>query len=73
MIKEINYEIFRLNNVKKEIADAIKTAPAQKLRCATNKGYYQYYCGKEYLGKDKRDYAARIPQKEYCEKLDKKL
>ena len=73
MIKEINYEIFRLNNVKIEIADAIKTAPAQKLRCATNKGYYQYYCGKEYLGKDKRDYAARIAQKEYCEKLDKKL
>ncbi len=73
MIKEIRYEMSRLNNVKKGIADSIKAAPAQKLRCAANKGYYQYYCGKEYWGKDKRDYAAQIAQKEYCEKLDKKL
>lgn len=73
MIEEIRRELKRLGNIKKQIINTIKDAPTGKLRCATNKGHYQYYCGKEYLGKEKRDYAEQIAQKEYCIKLNKKI
>lgn len=73
MIEEIRRELKRLEKIRQQIIETIKKAPTEKLRCATNKGYYQYYCGKEYLEKEKRDYAAQIAQKEYCVKLNKKV
>lgn len=43
------------------------------MRCAINKGYYQYYSGKTYLGEDKKAYIKQIAQKEYCIKLNRKV
>ncbi len=51
----------------------LKNAPEGKLRCAINKGCYQYYCGNVYLGKDKKEYIRQIAQKEYNVKLRDKI
>ena len=73
MQRRINEELQYLKDIEKQITAIIKDAPDEKLRCVNSKGYYQYYMGETYLGKDKRDYAKRIAQKEYCLKLEKVL
>ena len=51
----------------------VKEAPEGKLRCAVNKGCYQYYCGKTYLGEKKKAEIKKMAQKEYCLKLNRKV
>lgn len=70
MLKKIEVELANLHNIKKEIEKVLKNAPEGKLRCAINKGCYQYYLGKQYLGIEKREYVKQIAQKEYCQKLN---
>lgn len=73
MQRKINEELQYLKDIEKQITDIIKDAPDEKLRCVNSKGYYQYYVGETYLGKDKRDYAKQIAKKEYCVKLKRVL
>ena len=73
MIKKIESELLRLEDVKGEIEAIRKNAPKGKLRCATNKGYYQYYMGKEYIRREKRGYIKKLAQKEYVIELEKKI
>lgn len=44
-------------------------APEGNLRCAINKGSYQYYIGKKYQGKKNRKLVQKIAQKEYNRRL----
>lgn len=69
MLIEIKNEIDFLENILEECTEIIEQAPKGKLRCAINKGHYQYYMGKTYLGQDKKAYIKQLAQKEYCEKL----
>lgn len=71
--KKIEEELMYINNIEKQVEESIVKAPEGKLRCVTNKGYFQYYIGKKYLGKNKKEYAKQIAQKEYCLKMDKLL
>lgn len=73
MQRKINEELQYLKDVENQIADIIKDAPDENLRCVNSKGYYQYYVGDTYLGKNKKDYTKQIAQKEYCLKLEKVL
>ena len=73
MLKKIKNEIDFLENVRKECIETIEQAPKGKLRCAINKGCYQYYMGKTYLGQDKKVYVKQLAQKEYCEKLETQI
>lgn len=73
MLKKIEEEIALLEKIKVQSNAMIKCAPDGKLRCAINKGYYQYYCGNTYLGDDKKEYIKQVAQKEYCTKLNKNL
>lgn len=73
MQRKINEELLCLNDIENQITSIIKNAPDEHLRCVNSKGYYQYYAGGKYLGKDKRNYAKQIAQKEYCLKLEKEL
>ena len=73
MQKKINQELLQLNEIEKQITNTIKNAPDEHLRCVNSKGYYQYYAGGKYLGKDKKDYAKQLAQKEYCLKLEKEV
>ena len=59
--------------MKNQISRMLKNAPEGKLRCAINKGYYQYYCGKKYLGKNEKEYIKQLAQKEYNIKLLDKI
>lgn len=73
MLKEIRDELEHLKNIQRQINEMIKEAPEGKLRCAINKGCYQYYCGKTYLGEKKKAEIKKIAQKEYCLKLNRKV
>lgn len=73
MQRKIKEELQRINEIGNHITNTIKSAPDGHLRCANSKGYYQYYAGGEYLGKDKKEYAKQIAQKEYCLKLEKEI
>ena len=48
-------------------------APEEKLRCSTCKGKVRYYIDDQYLTKSQLPYAAQLAQRDYCQKLDKKL
>ena len=69
MLKMIGRELQRIQDIIAEAERILDNSPEGKLRCAINKGCYQYYLGKTYLGKGKREFAQKIAQKEYCEKL----
>jgi len=71
--RKITQELVRLDELEKKTAKIIKNAPDEHLRCVNSKGYYQYYAGGKYLGKDKRNYTKQIAQREYCEKLQKEI
>lgn len=71
--KRIKEELLRLDKIENQINNIIRCGPDEKLRCVNSKGYYQYYAGGKYLGKDKKGYAKQIAQKEYCLKLEKEL
>lgn len=73
MRKKLEEEIKKLETIQKKNNDMINCAPDGKIRCAINKGYYQYYSGNKYLGSDKKNYIKQVIQKEYCVKLNKKL
>lgn len=73
MLRNIEKEIALLEKIKAKSDTIIKCAPEGKLRCALNKGYYQYYCGNTYLGDEKKEYIKQVAQKEYCIKLNKNL
>lgn len=66
-------ELIRLKELENQITRSIKDVPDVHLRCVNSKGYYQYYAGGKYLGKDMRSYAKQIAQKEYCVKLQKEV
>lgn len=71
--KKIDEELQHLNEIENQIINIKKKAPDEHLRCVNSKGYYQYYAGGKYLGKDKIDYAKQLAQKEYCVKLEKEV
>ncbi len=73
MLRRLNYELKCLEEAKRRNAKLVKSAPEGKLRCEVSKGYYQYYLGKEYLGKDKKELIGRLAQNEYGAQLSKKL
>ena len=73
MLRNIYVELGKIKNARQEVKKLMVKAPEGNLRCAVNKGYYQYYLGKEYLGKEKRELILRIAKKEYAQQLDKKL
>lgn len=69
MEKELKRELSRLRELESRTERALIGAPEGKLRCAVNKGSYQYYIGKQYQNKKKRKLVQRIAQKEYFEEL----
>ena len=73
MLKEIRKELEHLQNIQRQIEEMVRDVPEGKLRCAVNKGCYQYYSGKTYLGSKKRAEIKKMAQKEYCEKLNRKV
>ena len=73
MEKKIEEELVRIDKLEMQIAGILKDAPDEHLRCVNSKGYYQYYVGGKYLGKDKRNYAKQIAQREYCAKMQKEV
>ena len=73
MLKQVEKEINFLEKIQKKNVEAIKAAPEGKLRCAINKGCYQYYLGKKYLGGDKKEFIKQLAQKEYCLKLNESI
>lgn len=58
-----------MRELENQVERALKGAPEGKLRCAVNKGSYQYYIGDQYQNKTRRKLVEKIAQKEYCEKL----
>ena len=73
MLSIIEKEIQSLKEIQKCSRKVIEEAPEGNLRCAINKGCYQYYCGKKYLGNEKKEYIKQIAQKEYCLKLNRQI
>ena len=69
MEKELRDALQELIELEAQAKRFVKGAPAGKLRCAINKGCYQYYIGKEYQGKKKRNLVEKIAQKEYSLQL----
>ncbi|MBQ7767125.1 MAG: hypothetical protein IJ397_09805 [Lachnospiraceae bacterium] len=65
MEKELRGTLQELIELEEQAKRYVKFAPEGKLRCAINKGCYQYYIGKEYQGKKKRNLVEKIAQKEY--------
>ena len=71
MLNKIKDELNYLNEAKNIVAKRIKNAPEGKLRCAVNKGYFQYYIGTRYLKSNEKKIAMKIAEKEYCLKISK--
>lgn len=69
MEKELKRELKKLEKLELKTEKFLADAPEEKLRCAINKGSYQYYIGKEYQGKKKRKLVQKIAQKEYNQRL----
>ncbi len=67
--KELKNELNKLRELEKTAEEFLASAPEGKLRCAINKGSFQYYIGKEYQGKKKRKLVQKIAQKEYTLQL----
>ena len=65
-LKNVLHELTELENRAERF---VKEAPEGKLRCAINKGSFQYYIGSEYQGKKKRKTVQKIAQKEYWQKM----
>lgn len=63
----------QIQELQEQVDIVLKTAPEGSLRCAVNKGSFQYYIGNQYQGKKKRQIVKRIAQKEYCGQLVKLL
>ena len=55
MYKKIVQEIERLQMLKKEAENIIRNSPEGNLRCAINKGCFQYYSGKSIWERIKRN------------------
>ena len=73
MLNKIEEELAKLSELQVSIDKGIQEAPNGTLRCAINKGHYQYYVGKEYLNEGKREYATKLAQKEYCLHIDREV
>lgn len=69
MEKELRGALQELIELEEKAKRYVKGAPEGKLRCAINKGCFQYYIGKEYQGKRKRNLVEKIAQKEYNQQL----
>lgn len=67
--KELARRLREVQELEKQIEQVLKDAPEGRLRCAINKGNYQYYIGKQYQNKSKRKLVKEIAQKEYCQQL----
>lgn len=63
----------RLQAIKKVIDQKLIQQPSGHLRCAMNKGCFQYYKGNEYLGKSQRKEIVELAEKDYYAKLNKKV
>lgn len=68
IIKELQQEKERLEGLLESIINQNEKLPMGRLRCAVNKGCYQYYEGSKYLGKKDRAYAKGLAQRDYNEK-----
>lgn len=66
---ELKKELSKLKELEAQIEKLLTNAPEENLRCAINKGCFQYYIGKEYQGKKKRKLVQKIAQKEYNQQL----
>lgn len=66
MLRRIQEELKHIKQVEEIIERTLKDAPKGTLRCSTSRGYYQYYQGRKYLNKDKKEFIKQLAQKEYC-------
>ena len=66
MLNKIDKELQYIKDVKNEIIRKINEAPDGSLRCATSKGYHQYYVGKNYIRSNRKEVAVKLAEKEYC-------
>ena len=66
MLKKLQEELKHLEKIEYEIDKTIKEAPKGNLRCSTSRGCFQYYQGRKYLNKEKREFVKQLAQKEYC-------
>lgn len=73
MLRRIQEELNFIKQVEETIERTIKNAPKGTLRCSTSRGYYQYYQGREYLNKDKKEFIKQLAQKEYCMSIKSKI
>ena len=73
MLNKIDKELQYIKDVKNEIIRKINEAPDGSLRCATSKGYHQYYVGKNYIRSNRKEVAVKLAEKEYCLKLQKEI
>ena len=71
--KKIREEQIRLQSIEKMLDSKLTSQPSGYLRCATNKGCFQYYNGNKYLGKSRRKEVIELAEKDYYVKLNKKL
>lgn len=69
MQEELRNVLHELTELENRGLEFVNNAPEGKLRCAINKGNYQYYIGNVYQGKEKRKIVKRIAQKEYWQKM----
>lgn len=73
LLKQIEKEIHKLETIQSKINTLLEHSPEGKLRCAVNRGHYQYYMGKKYLGADQKRFIKQLAQKEYCMKMNKSV
>ena len=73
MLKTLEKELNRLKRLEQEVEKTLKKAPEGRLRCASGRGYYQYYLETKYLNKKERELVRKLAQRDYCIALRKKL
>ncbi len=70
MIKKIlEEELNKIRHIQSICMETLKKTPKATIRCATNKGCFQYYDGNQYLRKEKIEYIKMQLNRDYCEKL----
>ncbi len=67
--KEIDDEIEKMEELEKTLMMLNKHAPKGNLRCAKKGNSFQYYNGKEYLGKNRRKLIESMANHDYYEEL----
>ena len=73
MQKELTKRLKKLQEMEARMEQFLKRAPEGKLRCAINKGCYQYYIGNQYQDKTKIEYVKKLAKKEYYQQTLKEI